>query len=141
MVKNMKNKEKYNLSHLHMVERESETELFMGLNHVEIEYDGKIVKEYVCVKGTEIRCFLEWLEEEYKPTILTEKEKAYLSAIIKPFRKDIEHITKMETCYSKKQFIAIEVNHECILFPSFVKGTMYKGMKNEKRYTLEELGL
>lgn len=28
-----------------------------------------------------------WLEEEYVPDILTEKEKAYLSAVIKPFRK------------------------------------------------------
>ena len=33
-----------------------------------------------------------WLEEEYVPDILTDKEKAYLSAVIKPFRKDVECI-------------------------------------------------
>lgn len=40
----MKNKEKYNMSHMHIRERESEAELFTGLNHVEIECDGKIAK-------------------------------------------------------------------------------------------------
>ena len=137
----MKNKDKYNLSHIHVVERRGKTKLDYCFKYVEIEYGGRIIKEYICLDIEVSKKFFEWLEEEYKPPILDDVEKAYLSAVIKPFRKDIEHITKMETCYSKKQFIAIEVNHECILFPSFVKGTMYKGMKNEKRYTLEELGL
>lgn len=137
----MKNKEKYNLAHLHIVEHTGTTRLDGYITYVEIEYNGKIVKEYACTNEAGIKKFLEWLEEEYKPEILTDKEKAYLSAVIKPFRKDVKHITKMETFYSRKQFIGVEMNHECILFPSFARGTMYKGMEAYKEYTLEELGL
>lgn len=143
MVNNMKNKEKYNMSHLHIIERESETKLFMGLNHVEIECDGKIVKEYVCVKGSEIRCFLEWMEEEYKPEILTDKEKAYLSAVVKPFREKVESIKKFENYYSAQEYIhiAMKKGTDYCSLPWFRKGTMYKGMEAYKLYTLEDLGL
>lgn len=135
----MKNKEKYNMSHLHIIERESEAKLFMGLNHVEIECDGKIVKEYVCVKGSEIRCFLEWLEGEYVPDILTDKEKAYLSTVIKPFRKKVGYVKKIDC--GKREFLKIYLEDDSIPFPFFTKGTMYKGMEADKHYTLEELGL
>ena len=37
-----------------------------------------------------------WLEQEYDPKILDDVEKAYLSAVIKPFRKDVKSITKQE---------------------------------------------
>lgn len=135
----MKNKEKYNMSHLHIIERESEAKLFMGLNHVEIECDGKIVKEYVCVKGSEIRCFLEWLEGEYVPDILTDKEKAYLSTVIKLFRKKVGYVKKIDC--GKREFLKIYLEDDSIPFPFFTKGTMYKGMEADKHYTLEELGL
>ena len=84
-----------------------------------------------------------WLEEEYEPTILTDKEKAYLSAVIKPFREDIEYIEKFKSNYVGKEFIYIVMKKDddyCKL-PRFFKGTMYKGMELNKRYTLEELGL
>lgn len=82
----MKNKEKYNLSHLHIVERAETNILGINMAYVEIEYNGKIVKEYACTNEAGIKKFLEWLEEEYKPNILEEKEKEYLAAVIKPFR-------------------------------------------------------
>ena len=90
----MKNKEKYNLAHLHIVERPGKTRLDYCFKYVEIEYGGKIVKEYSCLDVEVSKKFFEWLEEEYEPTILTEKEKAYLSAIIKPFRKKVEYVYK-----------------------------------------------
>ena len=43
----MKNKEKYNLAHLHIVERAETNILGINMAYVEIEYNGKIVKEYV----------------------------------------------------------------------------------------------
>lgn len=139
----MKNKEKYNLAHLHIVELTETNILGINITYVEIEYDGKIVKNYACKNEAGIKKFLEWLEEEYKPEILTEKEKAYLSAVIKPFRKRIEYIEKTDNYYvDGKQFLSIGLvtDDHCYL-PFFKKGTMYKGMEANECYTLEELGL
>lgn len=87
--------------------------------------------------------FTKWLEEEYIPNILTEKEKAYLSAVIKPFREDVEWIEKIERYDGENEFIHITVkrNEDCCELPAFKKGTMYKGMEANKAYTLEELWL
>lgn len=141
MVKNMKNKEKYNLSHLYIVERAEETILGSNITYVEIKYDGKIVKEYACTNEAGIKKFLEWLEEECRPTILTEKEKTYLSAVINPFRERVKYIQK---CFDlgSEAYIYIYVK-KCgsMIFPTFRKGTMYKGMEEGRKYTLEELGL
>ena len=76
--------------------------------------------------------------------ILNEKEKEYLSNFIKPFRNGVLAITKYN--YSNgDEYLQIEVNQpnrfECIKLPYFEKGTMYKGMKLGKKYTLEELEL
>lgn len=139
----MKNKEKYNLAHLHIVERAGKTRLDGYITYIEIEYSGKIVKECACTNEAGIKKFLEWLEEEYKPPILDDVEKAYLSAVIKPFRKDVEWIEKIERYDGKNEYIHITVkrNEDCCELPTFKKGTMYKGMEANKVYTLEELGL
>ncbi len=90
-----------------------------------------------------MREMIGWLEEEYVPEILTEKEKAYLSAVIKPFRKDVECIEKVESYYGENEFIHITMkkDYDYCELPAFEKGTMYKGMEVNKAYTLEELGL
>jgi len=139
----MKNKDKYNLSHLHIVERPGATRLDGYITYVEIEYDGKIVKEYACTNEAGIKKFLEWLEEECVPEILTEREKAYLSAVIKPFRKDVESVKKLENYYSAQGYIhiAMKKGTDYCSLPWFRKDTMYKGMEAYKEYTLEELGL
>ena len=139
----MKNKEKYNLAHLHIVEHTGTTRLDGYITYVEIEYNGKIVKEYACTNEAGIKKFLEWLEEEYVPEILTEREKAYLSAVIKPFRKDVESVKKLENYYSAQGYIhiAMKKGTDYCSLPWFRKDTMYKGMEAYKKYTLEELGL
>ena len=72
--------------------------------------------------------------------ILDEKEKKYLSAVISPFKGKVDYIKKFDI--TGKEFICIYLkNNEDIDFPYFKKGTMYKGMKLDKRYTLKELGL
>lgn len=85
--------------------------------------------------------FANWLEQEYVPKILDDVEKAYLSAVIKPFRKDIKYIAKY-TFSTEAEYVKICLNcNDYIVFPNFKRGTMYKGMKTNKEYTLEELGL
>ena len=79
--------------------------------------------------------------------ILTEKEKEYLSSVIKPFRDRIIHIYKFELSGYEGigidlKFPKVEKNeNDAMTLPSFEIGTMYKGMELYKDYTLEELGL
>ena len=81
--------------------------------------------------------------------ILTEKERGYLSAIIKPFRDRKVVINKYEYPQNehKNECIQISVEFydktggETVSLPIFKKGTMYKGLESNKCYTLEELGL
>lgn len=70
--------------------------------------------------------------------ILDEKEKEYLSAVIRPFKDRIKFIAKRKMF---DDYICIGLNDEVISLPYFKKGTMYKGMELYKEYTLKELGL
>ena len=81
---------------------------------------------------------------------LTNQERKYLKAVIKPFRDRIHCIGKKNDDEDDTQYIFIEVEKygegnegisEYINFPYFKKGTMYVNMKVNKNYTLEELGL
>ncbi len=76
-----------------------------------------------------------WEEHE----ILDEKEKEYLRAVIKPFRKKVECIFLKRSV--RGDYITIELELEYISLPYFKSKTMYRGMKLDKRYTLKELGL
>lgn len=105
---------------------------------------GHVYMEHHDAKGYEDEeNLIDWLCEEYKEPILDDVEKEYLSAVIKPFRNIIEGITK----YSYEngfEYIVIEYNDNCFRytpFPTFKEGTMYKGMRLGKEYTLEELRL
>lgn len=86
----------------------------------------------------------EFLLSEYKGQILDETEREYLSAVIKPFRKKVKHIVKINLFGSpEEQFIRIVIgNLDFINLPNFNKNTgMYRGMEGDKLYSLEELGL
>lgn len=95
-------------------------------------FSGKLVIE----KGQVI-------EREDKREILDEVEKEYLRAVIKPFRKKIDYISKNINIlgYNRSEFIYIGLRGDSMTFPNFKKNTMYKGMMSGKEYTLEELGL
>lgn len=72
--------------------------------------------------------------------ILDEKEKEYLSNVIRPFRDKVTFIKKKD--HNTKEFIMIDIKKDSpIDFPLFEKGTMYKGMEVGKKYVLSELGL
>ena len=74
-----------------------------------------------------------------KKEILDEKETEYLSAIIKPFRNNLEFIIKYSAI--DEEYIIIHLKKGGIALPNFKKGAMYKGMELNKTYTLKELGL
>ena len=137
----MKNKEKYNLNKLEI----KTTETFGGYK-IEVFCEDKVIYKRIYLidnDSKKIKGFFNWLEQEYKPPILDDVEKAYLSAVIKPFRKDIEYIVKFKRYSDKKEYIYMTMKKDddyCAL-PVFEKGTMYKGMEANKRYTLEKLGL
>lgn len=143
----MKNKEKYDLRLLNIREHKGTTRLDLFTTYVEIKYFGKIIGEYQYIDEEGVKKFFEWLEKddgkECKSTILTDEEKAYLSAIIKPFREKVESIKKFENYYSAQEYIhiAMKKGTDYCSLPWFRKGTMYKGMEAYKLYTLEELGL
>lgn len=135
----MKNKDKYDLRDIsYTIECDNcKYEFVIYCNFIEIHRGS--------FGNCDSRCgaFTKWLEEEYKPLILTEKEKAYLSAVIKPFRKDVESVKKLENYYSAQGYIhiAMKKGTDYCSLPWFRKDTMYKGMEAYKEYTLEELGL
>lgn len=78
-----------------------------------------------------------------KKWVLDNSEREYLSAVIKPFRDNVEYITKFKDRVLNEEFIGITCKgaHDFIAFPNFKCDTMYKGMERDKNYTLEELGL
>ena len=85
---------------------------------------------------------MEWLLEEYKEPVLDDVEKEYLSAVIKPFRKKISCIRKTKDPRKCENYIKIECcDGDLMHFPNLSNDAMYKGMKLDRKYTLEELGL
>lgn len=80
-----------------------------------------------------------WLDMEHKDPILDDAERKYLSAVIRPFRDRVKYIEKIECAC--EEYIHIQLNGDWTILPHFRTGTMYKGMKPDHKYTLEELGL
>ena len=82
---------------------------------------------------------------ETEDPVLDDKEREYLKNIIKPFRNRVRYIVKLNGIYKKdegKECIHICLYDDAIIgLPVFKKGTMYKGMKINRYYYLEELGL
>ena len=75
--------------------------------------------------------------------ILSEKEKKYLSNVIRPYenKNKVESICKYRVSDSKERLSIYIKNDVGIDLPKFEKGTMFKGMELNKEYTLEDLGI
>lgn len=136
----MKNKEKCNFNEI----RFKTTDSLSG-HTFRVLCKNKIIYERTYLVNTghkNLIDFFSWLEQEYKPPILDDIEKAYLSAVIKPFRKDVKYIKKMDYVIRAKEYLLIKMHDlSTAALPLFEKETMYKGMEANKAYTLEELGL
>ena len=118
-------------------------------------FDGNVIALYSNRDNRAYYYTKEMIAEAKRPTkyktiykrkepILDNKEKEYLSSVIRPFRDKVKYIVK-SNCFIK-DFISIFLYNdfkdiEGIEFPYFQKDTMYKKMKVDKEYTLEELGL
>ena len=78
-------------------------------------------------------------------SILDAAEKRYLTNIIKPFKDQVIAIAKRSANYG--EFIDIMIDEgeigDCgnIYLPYFKPDSMYKGMKVNREYTLDQLGL
>ena len=112
--------------------------------------DNKVVSQDGWSSGLCIEDFSADWWEIYEGPVLNEKEKEYLSAVIKPFRDRVICIKKIDIylgCNKYDEYILGELGNkdddvvDTFALPYFHKGNMYKGMKTNKRYTLEELGL
>ena len=120
-------------------------------------FDNKIEIEYILSHGGPILAYKEdgkWKDmfEEYNLHSLSDKiepitkelldkeEKEYLEYVIRPFRNEIEYIKKKSLTESEYIYVVV-LNNDALTFPNFKKGTMYKGLKDNVEYTLEELGL
>lgn len=83
---------------------------------------------------------LVWLFEEYEEPVLDNVERKYLSAVIKPFKGDVDYICKRLN--HGGYYIAIVSNGSDVTkLPYFPNNEMYNGMELDRRYKLRELGL
>ena len=110
--------------------------------------DNKVVSQSGWSSGLCIEDFSADCWEEYKEPSLNEKEKEYLSAVIKPFRDRITYIAKVEEDIHWFYWIMIRVDigflndyYDLCLPPFEETSSMYKNMEVGKEYTLKELGL
>ena len=112
--------------------------------------DNQVVSQNGWSSGLCIEDFSEDCWEEYEEDILDEEEKKYLSVVIKPFRDQVIYIKKIDVylgCNKYCEYILGELSNkdddvvDTFALPYFPKGSMYKGMEKDKKYTLEELGL
>ena len=128
----------------------------------EFNIEGKDYKYKISKNGVFICYEEEWYKicdtlfdvlmgkrEIIKKPILDKKEKEYLSNVIKPFRNQVLNICKHNIilCEYMYEQIRIQVKdghdngYTTIRLPIFKKDTMYKGMKADKAYSLNELEL
>ena len=142
----MKNKDKYDLRLLNIIDCKYSYIIGKNINYIDIECNERFVGRIAYQTVSGLKEFIEWLEEEddeegCKHTILTDKEKAYLSAIIKPFGNKKIMIGRLRHLFGEEEYIWIDIDGYHFALPHFKKGEMYKGMELNKFHTSEELGL
>ncbi len=104
-------------------------------------YDSNIRSSYGQTYADDI---LDWMAKPFKGPILNDTERKYLSAVIRPFKKDVCTVCKkyVQSCSGLSyEYLVVKLSNERWGFPKFVEGTMYIGLELDKEYSLEELGL
>lgn len=98
------------------------------------------------IRTTAMQDVLTWLNEEQQ--VLDETEKRYLRNIIMPLKTEYTYLQKKHCNFNDAEYIRIgglkghtKGEIECIEMPFFKAGTMYKEMEQDRKYSLEELGL
>ena len=91
---------------------------------------------------------IEWMYLEYKEPILTEEEKTIVESMIYVLQKigcTVKNVTKYDNGRDKA-YIGVNYTNEITgacgrMTTPWFKNNKFKGMKADKEYTLEELGL
>ena len=91
---------------------------------------------------------IEWMYLEYKEPILTEEEKTIVESMIYVLQKigcTVKNVTKYDNVRDKA-YIGVnytnEITGDCgIMTTPWFKNNKFKGMKINKEYKLEELGI
>lgn len=81
---------------------------------------------------------------EAKVEILDDVEKRYLRGVIRPYLDKIKSIEKFIFSTGRAKITITVKNDDSYWYidlPPFKRDTMYKNMKDDKKYSLEELGL
>lgn len=134
----------------------------INLNELTVEREGAVFNIYDPFSDEPIGSYptlgnyltsdvalLRWLDEEYdrEPEPLTYEEVVYLYDIVAPLKSQVRDIMiSIQNEDAEYEFLLISYHewnghYQGMSFPSFRRGTMYKGMKRKKDYTLEELGI
>ena len=133
----------------HMLGVELEEEFYLkGDNYIyKISTNGLLYlaeNKKCIIANLTLTLILTGKREIIKEPILDEVEKEYLSNVIKPFRDRVEFIVKR----SIPKYDYIEISYReintfvgAVCLPIFKENTIYKNMKINEEYTLEELGL
>lgn len=122
-------------------------EMFEEVEIPKSELQNKIVELERTIKNNydEIENLKQKLKNLKEP-ILDEVERKYLLGVIRPFKDKADFIKKGKY-YNNNTWEYIQIYYYyktcdyAISFPDFKKGTMYKGMQVNRKYTLKELGL
>ena len=137
----MKNKDKYDLSELTASKGNVRGIPCMFIYQGRDIENRKLIATVVrTVVEKRVDTLFDWLEQNCSP--LTDEEREYLGAVIKPWRNEVRHISKRKAFVGDDEYMQIRVCYEHnVNLPFFHKGVMYQGMELNKEYTLEELGI
>lgn len=117
---------------------------------VKMPFKYYYIKNSKCVGCGDIPLPLTYasLDEYECAPILDKEEKRYLEAVLRPFKDSVRYI---EVCGLNVNYGYLRIflmdkynTNTCddvLVFPNFKLRTMYCGMKLDKEYTLDELGL
>ena len=91
---------------------------------------------------------IQWEDEEptrisdiYNPSVLNDAEREYLKTVLKPFHDEVEYVKKTENSDKKEYLFILFSSNRVLSSPDFDSGTRYSGMKLDRKYSLDELGI
>ena len=91
---------------------------------------------------------IKWEDDEptlirdiYNPPILNDLEREYLKMVLKPFHGVVEYVKKTENSDKKEYLFILFSGNRVFSSLDFDSGTRYSGMKLDRKYSLDELGI
>ena len=104
--------------------------------NVEFVYSGYLGGKIIKIERPHYETIYEAPKE-----ILNKEEKEWLENFLRPFKYRVLFISKCSHIEGYEYICIHSKGDTNTILPDFESGTMYKGMKLDKEYTLDELGL